>query len=224
MLAFARYPGARAYFMAATVSRMSRDMFETAVVLFVLAKTDNPAVAGSMVAASLIPSAILGPMLGVWMDRSAHRRLILGANQVLLGISLAAILFSAGRLPDPALILFAVLAGATGPLHTGGFTSLLSVLFPRQWLPQANAAETTSFNASGIAAPALAALIIAVGNVDLAVTAQAFIAIAAMGGSASCRPSRRTRTAATARETSSRPSLAGCATSCASRGSGRHRW
>ena len=117
-------PGWPAFFLAATLARLASEMFPVAVVLLVLGRTGRIALAGAAVAASTLPGVVTGPVLGAWLDRTAHRRAALASNQVVLGASLLAILAAAGRAPGWALLLLAALAGLTAPLATGGFTSM----------------------------------------------------------------------------------------------------
>ena len=64
-------PGYLKFLSAATLARVSDEMFSVGVVLLVLDRTDSPALAGATVAAITLPSLISGPLL---FDR-LHRRL-----------------------------------------------------------------------------------------------------------------------------------------------------
>src|SRR6266545_4744332 len=154
-------PGWPAFFLAATLARLASEMFPVAVGLLVLGRTGRIALAGAAVAASTLPGVVTGPVLGAWLDRTAHRRAALASNQVVLGASLLAILAAAGRAPGWALLLLAALAGLTAPLATGGFTSMIPSLVPERLLLKANALEASSFNTAAIAGPALAGAVAA---------------------------------------------------------------
>jgi predicted MFS family arabinose efflux permease len=154
-------PGYPAFYLAATLARLASEMFTVAVVLLVLDRTGRPGLAGAVVAASTLPSVVTGPVLGAWLDRTARRRLALASNQVLLAASLLAIVAAAGRAPGWVLLLLAALAGLTGPLATGGYTSMIPLLVPERLLARANALEATSFNTAAIAGPAVAGAVAA---------------------------------------------------------------
>jgi MFS family permease len=154
-------PGWPAYLVAATLARLASEMFPVAVVLLVLDRTGQAALAGAAVAASTLPGVVTGPVLGAWLDRTTHRRAALASNQVVLGTCLLAILAAAGRAPGWVLLLLAALAGLTGPLATGGFTSMIPSLVPEPLLHRANALEASSFNTAAIAGPALAGAVAA---------------------------------------------------------------
>jgi MFS-type transporter involved in bile tolerance (Atg22 family) len=113
-------PGWPAYLVAATLARLASEMFPVAVVLLVLDRTGQAALAGAAVAASTLPGVVTGPVLGAWLDRTTHRRAALASNQVVLGTCLLAILAAAGRAPGWVLLLLAALAGLTGRWRPAG--------------------------------------------------------------------------------------------------------
>jgi MFS family permease len=154
-------PGWPAFFLAATLARLASEMLPVAVVLLVLDRTGNAALAGAAVAAATLPGVVTGPVLGAWLDRTARRRTALASNQVVLGASLLAILTATGRAPGWTVLLLAAAAGLTAPLATGGFTSMIPSLVPEWLLPRANALEASSFNTAAIAGPALAGAVAA---------------------------------------------------------------
>ena len=119
-------------------------------------------------------------MLGAWLDRTPRRRVALATNQVLLAASLFAILAAAGCAPGGALLALAALAGLTGPLATGGYTSMIPLLVLKLLLARANALEATSFNTAAIAGPAVAGAVAAAAGPAGAVLAEAALAALAL--------------------------------------------
>jgi predicted MFS family arabinose efflux permease len=172
----AAQPGYPAFLLAATLARLASEMFPVAAVLLVLDRTGRPGLAGAVVAATTLPAVVTGPVLGAWLDRTSRRRLALASNQVLLAASLLGILAAAGRAPGWALLLLAALAGVTGPLATGGYTSMIPVLVPERLLARANALEATSFNTAAITGPAVAGVVAATAGPAGAVLAEAALA------------------------------------------------
>jgi predicted MFS family arabinose efflux permease len=169
-------PGYPAFLLAATVARLASEMFPVAVVLLVLDRTGRPGLAGAVVAATTLPAVVTGPVLGAWLDRTPRRRVALASNQVLLAVSLLGILAAAGRAPGWVLVLLAALAGVTGPLATGGYTSMIPLLVPERLLARANALEAASFNTAAIAGPAVAGAVAATAGPAAAVLAEAALA------------------------------------------------
>jgi predicted MFS family arabinose efflux permease len=176
----AAQPGYPAFLLAATLARLASEMFPVAAVLLVLERTGRPGLAGAVVAATTLPAVVTGPVLGAWLDRTSRRRLALASNQVLLAASLLAILAAAGRVPGWVLVPLAALAGVTGPLATGGYTSMIPLLVPERLLARANALEATSFNTAAIAGPAVAGVVAGTAGPAGAVLAEAVLAALAL--------------------------------------------
>jgi MFS family permease len=85
-----------------------------------------------------LPALVSGPVLGAWLDRTHHRKLALTTNQLILAASMAALICTLGRAPLAWSLLIAAAAGATLPLTSAGFTSLVPTLVPPAVLPRAN--------------------------------------------------------------------------------------
>jgi MFS family permease len=176
----AAQPGYPAFLLAATLARLASEMFPVAAVLLVLDRTGRPGLAGAVVAATTLPAVVTGPVLGAWLDRTPRRRVALATNQVLLAASLLGILAAAGRAPAGVLVALAATAGLTGPLATGGYTSMIPVLVPGPLLARANALEAASFNTAAIAGPAVAGAVAATAGPAGAVLAEAALAALAL--------------------------------------------
>ncbi len=175
-----RAPGLAALFTASTTARLANEAARVAVVLLVLDRTDSPALAGAVVAALTLPSLVTGPLLGAWLDRTAHRRFAFVANQVVLPVVLVGLLLAAGHAPSWVVVLLGGIAGLTSPVLTGGFTGLIAPLVPAPLLRQAYGAESTSYNVAGVTGPALAGGIAAF-SPDAAVVVCAVLSVVALG-------------------------------------------
>jgi predicted MFS family arabinose efflux permease len=147
---------------AATLARVSDEMFSVGVVLLVLDRTDSAALAGATVAALTFPSLVSGPLLGAWLDLTGRRRTLMVIDQAVIASVLVALVALVGHAAVWAIPLVVIPAGITYPLSFGGFTSMIPSLVPGELLPPANALETTSFNAALVAGPALAGTLSAV--------------------------------------------------------------
>ena len=149
-------PGYLPFVSAATLARVSDEMFSVGVVLLVLDRTDSAGLAGLAVAAITLPSLISGPLLGAWLDLTGRRRGLMVLDQLLISTMLVVLVLVAGNTPNWVIPLTVLMAGLTYPLSFGGFTSFIPVLVPDDLLPPANALETTSFNGALVVGPALA--------------------------------------------------------------------
>lgn len=121
------------------------------------------AAALSLTALAFMATAIFGaPIAGAVADRFDRRRIMLTCDVIggLTSIGCAALL----ALSTPPLwLLIALMAiiGLTSTFHGSAFDTSYATLVPRERLPRANGMMQTIWSLSGLAAPALAASIIA---------------------------------------------------------------
>jgi predicted MFS family arabinose efflux permease len=173
-------PGYLRFLSAATLARVSDEMFSVGVVLLVLSRTDSAALAGAAVAAITLPSLVSGPLLGAWLDLKGRRRTLMAIDQVVIATVLVALVGLVGHVPAWVIPLVVLPAGITYPLSFGGFTSMIPALVPGELLPPANAVETTSFNAALVTGPALAGTLSAVVGPAAPLLVEAGLALAAL--------------------------------------------
>src|SRR4051794_41191161 len=76
-----RAPRYAAYLAAATAGRIADSMW-LGVVLLVLARTHDAGLAGAIVAAATLPTLVSAPLIGAWLDLTAHRQAALPAHEV----------------------------------------------------------------------------------------------------------------------------------------------
>lgn len=172
--------GLPSYYLAATLARVGDEMVAFTLVLLVLERTDRPGLAGITGAAYALPAVLTGPFLGAWLDRTRHRRAALSLNQAMLGAVMAGLLVVVGHGPVWVTPALAAVAGATLPMVSGGFTSMLPSLVPPALLTRANSVEATSFGAATIAGPATAATIAAAVSTEAAVVVVIVTAVASI--------------------------------------------
>jgi predicted MFS family arabinose efflux permease len=173
-------PGYLKFLSAATLARVSDEMFSVGVVLLVLERTDSAGLAGAAVAAITLPSLISGPLLGAWLDLTGRRRTLMVIDQLVIACVLVALVVLVGHAPAWVIPLVVLPAGITYPLSFGGFTSMIPALVPGELLPPANAVETTSFNAALVVGPALAGTLSAVVGPEAPLLVEAGLALAAL--------------------------------------------
>lgn len=176
-----RTPGLAVLFTASTTARLANEAARVAVVLLVLDRTGSPALAGGLVAALTLPQLVSGPLLGAWLDRTAHRRSAFVANQVLLPVVLVGLLAATGHAPAPVVLVLGALAGITAPVLTGGFTGLIGPLVPPGLLRRAYGAESTSYYLAGVLGPALAGALAGFVSPEAAVVTSVALSTVALG-------------------------------------------
>ena len=173
-------PGYLRFVSAATLARVSDEMFSVGVVLLVLDRTGSPGLAGATVAAITFPSLVSGPLLGAWLDLTGRRRTLMVIDQLVIASVLVALMLLVGHAPHWVLPLVVIPAGITYPLSFGGFTSMIPSIVPGELLPPANALETSSFNSALVIGPALAGTLSAVVAPVAPLIVEAALALAAL--------------------------------------------
>jgi predicted MFS family arabinose efflux permease len=173
-------PGYLPFVSAATLARVSDEMFSVGVVLLVLDRTGSAGLAGLAVAAITLPSLISGPLLGAWLDLTGRRRGLMVLDQILIATMLVVLVLVAGNAPDWVIPLVVLMAGLTYPLSFGGFTSFIPALVPDDLLPPANALETTSFNSALVVGPALAGGLSGAFGPEVSLLVEAALALVAL--------------------------------------------
>ncbi|WP_433161231.1 MFS transporter [Kribbella sp. CA-247076] len=156
------------YYLSATLARFADEMVAFTLVLLVLERTDSPALAGITGAAYALPAVVTGPLLGAWLDRTPYRRAALALNQAVLALVMLTLLAVVGHSAHWVTPALAAVAGATLPMVSGGFTSMLPTLVSADRLARANSFEAASFGAATIAGPATAATLASVVSVEAA--------------------------------------------------------
>src|SRR3954452_8406449 len=169
-----RYP---AYLAAATAGRIADSMW-LGLVLLVLARTHDAGLAGAIVAAATLPTLVSAPLIGAWLDLTAHRRAAIALNEVVVIRWLGVLLAVVGHAPAAVVLVAAAVAGAGAPLVAGGFTSVMPGLVPEPALPRANAFESMTYGLADVAGPALAGALAAAFGAEAALAGQ--IALAAL--------------------------------------------
>jgi predicted MFS family arabinose efflux permease len=173
-------PGYVRFLSAASLARISDEMFGVGEVLLVLDRTGDEALAGAVVAAVTLPSLVTGPLLGAWLDLTGRRRILMVIDQIVIASVVLALAALVGHAPTWAILLLALPAGVTYPLSFGGFTSMIPSLVPGELLPPANALETSSFNSALVIGPALAGTLSATVGVAAPLIVEAALALAAL--------------------------------------------
>ncbi|NUW45395.1 MFS transporter [Nonomuraea rhodomycinica] len=141
----------------AITARTGDEMSGPALLVAGLALTGSPVVASWLLAGLTASAAVGGPLLGVLLDRASHPGRMLAGCLLGYTAGLLVVLLGLGHVPDAALVAVAVLAGLLGPALTGGWTAQLPLLAPAGRLERASALDAISYNAAGLAGPAVVA-------------------------------------------------------------------
>jgi len=140
------------------------------VVLPILAvqRLHDVAIGGGLVAASLAPSVIAAPIVGVILDRARHPRWWIAGSGLITAAAFALSAFL-GTVPLWVIVVALIASGAASPFFLGGLSSFVTDGVPDE--RRAYAADALSYNVGAVAGPGLAAIVVSLG----AAAAGAFI-------------------------------------------------
>ena len=109
-----------------------------------------------------LPQVVLAPLAGSVTDRYSRRAVMLTCDVVSAAVALLITLMVWNHSLNVPLLLLGVLLGrAAAVFHESAFEASYAMLLPEEQLARASGMMQTSYSAGAIAAPALAALIIA---------------------------------------------------------------
>jgi hypothetical protein len=172
------------YLIAATLVRGSDAGATAGLVLLAVAELSHGARAGGLLAACLTAPHLLGPWVARRLDAARDGRQLLAAAFVIYGGALAAATAALGRAPLVLVAALVAIAGACGPLLTGGLSSRLAGIADTISASERRAEgwDAITYGIAGTAGPAAVAALAAVTapRVALLVLAAAAIVAAAV--------------------------------------------
>jgi MFS family permease len=161
------------------LARTAGQLWQIALILFVLQRYHSPALAGFATFLAIVPGLAVSPVAGALLDRHGRLRLILldyaiaAASLVLL-----AALSRLGVLGPAPLLAIVAISSLTGPLSFSGTRTLFPLAVPRELWDRANAVDSGSMALATVVGPALAGFFVAWvgGEGAFLITAGVFIA------------------------------------------------
>jgi MFS family permease len=151
-----------AYLATATLARSATESAGPALLVASIA-TIGSAATGSYIVASLTASAAIGgPVVGALIDRARSPRRGFVLAIAVMGAGLATIAVALGRLPVPAVMAIAVVAGLGYPALTGAWSAQLPKLVPADRLTSAYAKDAATYSVAAVVAPPAATALVAV--------------------------------------------------------------
>jgi MFS family permease len=159
----------RALLIATLLSRLAGRMFALAIVLYALARTGSPVLAGWLAFAAVAPGLAISPVAGALIDTVGSVWAISVDMAASATCVIALIAFGGvGWATAPVLLALVGVFSLTSPLTMSGIRALLPRLVPVTALPRVNALDTSIHGLSDIAGPALAGAIVGFGGPALA--------------------------------------------------------
>jgi MFS family permease len=179
----------RLFFTGQLISVCGTWMQMIALAWFVADQTRSPIAVGILAFCRFIPFTLFGLVAGVLADRFDNRRLMMATQAAAMAVSVVlAVLALTGATPLWAMYLLAALGGTATVFDAPGRQALTFQLVGRDELSNAVALNATLFNASRMAGPALAGIVIASGGTAACFVINAVSFLAVLGALALIRP------------------------------------
>lgn len=139
-----------------SLSRLGDTFTFLALTLMIYDKTDSVMNVGTFLITTNLPAILLGPFVGVWVDRLNKRRVALFGE-----LLRAAVIFSIPFVPNISFIyVLTFLSSMIGFVSKNAQTSLIPELFPREQLMSYNAKIASTVEIMGVVGPVLAGMMI----------------------------------------------------------------
>lgn len=152
------------------VSMLGDSLFSLALMWWVVSETGSGVAVSLVALASSVPRLLLGPVVGVYVDRSDRRRMMLFADTLLGAITLGmTMLFWRGHFSLPIIVASAAILGAASSLDGPAYEATIPTIVDKSQLVRANSLMQTANSVIGLVAPALSGLVIALAGVGVAI-------------------------------------------------------
>jgi MFS family permease len=176
-------PGFPQLAAATVLARTGSQLWQVALVLFVLQRFHSPALAGFATFLAIAPGLVVSPIAGALLDRYRYLRLI----RIDLGIAATALvlvtaLSLASVLTPATLLVIVAISSLTSPLTISGTRTLFPLTVPRELWDRANGVDSGSMALATVVGPAFAGFLVAWfgGEGAFLVTAAIFVSAGAV--------------------------------------------
>lgn len=155
-------PGFPQLAWATVLARAGGQLWQVALVLFVLQRFHSPALAGFATFVAIAPGLIVSPIAGTLLDRYGCLRLIrIDLAIAATALVLVAALSLANMLAPTTLLAIVAVSSLTSPLTISGTRTLFPLMVPRELWDRANGVDSGSMALATVVGPALAGLLVA---------------------------------------------------------------
>ncbi|WP_294180771.1 MFS transporter [uncultured Schumannella sp.] len=170
---------AASYLAASVPLRLATSGVMVALPILAATELGDLALGGQLVAATLGPSVLAAPLVGVTLDRTRHPRrwMLAGAGVTAAAFALAA---SLGSVPTPLVMLALVASGMFAPFFMGGLSSFVADEFVDARRGYAH--DALSYNVGSVGGPALVAVLAVAGSPRTALLVLAAIGLLGCAG------------------------------------------
>lgn len=152
------------------VSLLGDMLFDLALMWWVVRVTSSGTAMSAVALASAVPTIVLGPIVGVYVDRLDRRALMI-VSDVVNGAIMAgmAMLYWRGVFSLPLIVAAALLTNAVSTLHGPAFQASIPTVVGKNDLVRVNSLLHSSGSALGLLVPSLSGVIIALAGVGVSI-------------------------------------------------------
>jgi MFS family permease len=156
-----RHPDFRYLFLGQAASAVGDRVVVVAIALFVTQSTGSPTDLGLVLAAQSLPLVALLLFGGVWADRLARQRIMIGTDlfRAFLHAALAILIFT-GAVRIWQLVVLEAMFGAAQAFFQPAYTGLIPQTVPEGLIQDARALTESMANLAFLVGPALATLLV----------------------------------------------------------------
>ena len=140
------------------VSALGSQLFNIALMYWLLETTGSATIMGFVLTASLLPVAVLSIFSGAMVDRLPRKMLIVGADLVrgILCLALASVIaFADARTALPLLFVYVLIAGVASTFFSPALRSALPEVVGKENLQRANGWFQSASSLTGTVGPAI---------------------------------------------------------------------
>jgi MFS family permease len=169
--ALLRVPGFALLYASLLVSRISGQMVNVTIILFVLARFHSPQLAGLTAFLAITPGLLVSPLAGALLDRYGRARLVTLDNVIAAATGiLVATLSWRHALPAGVLLIIVFVSSLTSPLSNSGARSLFPIIAPRRMWERANALDSSGHVIATLLGAPLAGAVVGFAGPEWALT------------------------------------------------------
>lgn len=151
-------------------SLISSGALQLAIIWFLTQRTGSAMVLSLATLVGFLPQALLGPVIGVWVDRWPRKHVIIGADAWIALVALFLGLASLFAEPPIWLVLLALFLRSIGTaFHSPALNAITPLLVPAEQLTKAAGYTQALQSSTYILAPALGALVYGIWGLNAAI-------------------------------------------------------
>lgn len=142
-----------------TISLIGSSAVQFAMIWWLAQETASPLMLGFSGLMAFLPSMLLGPFAGVWIDRLSRKRVAIAAD-LALGVAAAifAALFLLFQMPYWTVCILLLVRAVGGVFHTPAIQAIVPMLVPKEELLRANGVSQFLQSGAFLLGPVLGAL------------------------------------------------------------------